>query len=74
MPVLHRSALPASPLDAVASWLAEARTSGEQQPWVAYRLQPTSVEVWQGHAEDRRHDRFRYLRTADNWRLERLMP
>lgn len=42
--------------------------------WVAYRLRPTSVELWQGHPEDRRHDRFRYERSGGSWKIRRLMP
>jgi len=42
--------------------------------WVAYRLRPASVELWQGHPEDRRHDRFRYEHADGSWELHRLMP
>ncbi|WP_205745702.1 pyridoxamine 5'-phosphate oxidase [Egibacter rhizosphaerae] len=43
-------------------------------PWFGgFRLGPTVVEVWQG-GQDRVHDRFRYQRDADGWRVERLGP
>lgn len=41
--------------------------------WGAYVLIPHTVEFWQGHT-DRLHDRWRYLRSADSWRLARLAP
>jgi pyridoxamine 5'-phosphate oxidase len=41
--------------------------------WGGYRLQPESVEFWEGR-EDRLHDRLRYRATPDGWALERLAP
>jgi len=41
--------------------------------WGGYRLTPSVYEFWQ-HREDRLHDRFRYRRDGDRWRLERLAP
>ena len=41
--------------------------------WGGYRLTPESVEFWQGR-ESRLHDRLRYTRERDSWRLERLAP
>lgn len=41
--------------------------------WGGYRVVPESIEVWQGR-EDRLHDRFRYTRTAEGWRIDRLAP
>jgi pyridoxamine 5'-phosphate oxidase len=41
--------------------------------WGGYRLTPSSYEFWQ-HREDRLHDRLRYRRDGDRWRLERLAP
>jgi pyridoxamine 5'-phosphate oxidase len=41
--------------------------------WGGYRLTPEVWELWQ-HREDRLHDRLRYRRDGDRWRLERLAP
>jgi pyridoxamine-phosphate oxidase len=41
--------------------------------WGGYRLRPTVFEFWQGQA-DRLHDRLRYQRDEEGWRLERLQP
>jgi len=41
--------------------------------WGGYRLRPAAFEFWQGR-RDRMHDRFRYLRERDGWRIDRLSP
>jgi pyridoxamine 5'-phosphate oxidase len=41
--------------------------------WGGYRLVPAVVEFWHGRAS-RLHDRLRYTRTTDGWRIERLAP
>jgi pyridoxamine 5'-phosphate oxidase len=42
--------------------------------WGGYRLQPASVEFWQGRP-NRLHDRFRYTREGEqDWVIERLAP
>src|SRR5688500_8516760 len=53
------------------------REIGEEVPrppnWGGYLLVPREVEFWQGR-EGRLHDRFRYTREDDGWRIERLAP
>ncbi len=41
--------------------------------WGGYRIEPDSVEFWQGGAR-RLHDRFLYQRTAEGWQADRLAP
>ncbi len=41
--------------------------------WGGLLLVPETVEFWQGRAS-RLHDRLRYVREGDKWRLERLSP
>ena len=41
--------------------------------WGGYRVQPDHYEFWQ-HRADRLHDRLRYVRAGDAWRIERLAP
>jgi pyridoxamine 5'-phosphate oxidase len=42
--------------------------------WGGYRLQPDSIEFWQGRPS-RLHDRIRYLLQPDgSWKRERLQP
>jgi pyridoxamine 5'-phosphate oxidase len=41
--------------------------------WGGYRLRPHAYEFWQ-HRDDRLHDRLRYTRDGDGWRLDRLSP
>jgi pyridoxamine 5'-phosphate oxidase len=41
--------------------------------WGGYRVAPVAVEFWQGRV-NRLHDRLRYVRAGDGWRLERLSP
>jgi pyridoxamine 5'-phosphate oxidase len=58
----------------------EARFAGADVPrpshWGGYRLEPDSIEFWQGRAF-RLHDRFRYERDAavpTGWHVDRLAP
>ena len=41
--------------------------------WGGYRLVPESYEFWE-HRENRLHDRVRYRRDGETWRIERLSP
>ena len=41
--------------------------------WGGYRVRPETIEFWQGR-ESRLHDRIRYLRSREAWRIERLAP
>ncbi len=41
--------------------------------WGGFRLLPTSYEFWQ-QGTHRLHDRFRYVRDPEGWRIERLAP
>jgi pyridoxamine 5'-phosphate oxidase len=55
----------------------ERRFSGSDVPlpphWGGYRLSPAIFEFWQGR-ESRLHDRVRYLREGQRWKIERLSP
>lgn len=65
-------------------WLEEevarlaAEYEGQEVPrpatWGGYRLEPETMEFWQGRP-NRLHDRFRYARRPDGgWLIERLAP
>jgi pyridoxamine 5'-phosphate oxidase len=42
--------------------------------WGGYRIEPKTIEFWQGQP-DRLHDRFQYsLETENNWHIDRLAP
>jgi pyridoxamine 5'-phosphate oxidase len=41
--------------------------------WGGYRLHPSALEFWQNR-DDRLHDRFRYERIKDGWKITRLGP
>jgi pyridoxamine 5'-phosphate oxidase len=55
----------------------ESRYPGEEVPlppyWGGFRLTPDAIEFWQGRTS-RLHDRIRYVRTEQAWRIERLSP
>ena len=43
------------------------------QHWGGYVLSIDSIEFWQGRPS-RLHDRFRYIRSANGWTIQRLAP
>jgi pyridoxamine 5'-phosphate oxidase len=51
---------------------------GEAEPprpdrWGGFRILPSAIEFWE-ERPNRLHDRFRYLREGDGWRVDRLSP
>lgn len=64
-------------LDDRVAELSARWPEGTQVPmpdfWGGYLIAPDSVEFWQSRAS-RLHDRLRYRRSADGWRIERLSP
>jgi pyridoxamine 5'-phosphate oxidase len=51
----------------------EGREVPRPEHWGGYRVRPEAYEFWQ-HRDDRLHDRLRYVRDGDGWRVERLAP
>jgi pyridoxamine 5'-phosphate oxidase len=55
----------------------EARFEGAEVPrpphWGGFLVRPDRIELWQGRL-NRLHDRLRYVRDGDGWRIERLAP
>jgi pyridoxamine 5'-phosphate oxidase len=58
---------------AVEELAAAAGEVARPESWGGFRLVPDRYEFWQ-HRDDRLHDRFRYSRDGDGWRIERLYP
>jgi pyridoxamine 5'-phosphate oxidase len=56
---------------------AAAARFGDEPPlpdsWGGYLVTPVEVELWEGRP-NRLHDRVRYRRVDDGWRIERLAP
>jgi pyridoxamine 5'-phosphate oxidase len=44
-----------------------------REDWGGYRVEPDAWEFWE-HRDNRLHDRHRYERRPDGWRVERLAP
>jgi pyridoxamine 5'-phosphate oxidase len=70
-PVESRSVLE----DAVGALVARYPEDDVPRPdeWGGLRLVASEYEFWQ-HGDDRLHDRFRYRREDEAWRIERLGP
>lgn len=51
----------------------EGREVPRPPEWGGYRVHPEQIELWH-HRDDRLHDRIRYRRQGDSWRIERLQP
>jgi pyridoxamine 5'-phosphate oxidase len=49
------------------------RSPARPEHWGGYRVVPNMVEFWQGRSS-RLHDRLRFTRETDQWRIERLAP
>ncbi|WP_424184115.1 pyridoxamine 5'-phosphate oxidase [Actinokineospora sp. G85] len=62
-----------SALANVERQFADAETIPVPPHWGGWRIQPQTVEFWQGRA-DRMHDRLRFHDTRDGWKVERLGP
>ncbi|HEX8269113.1 MAG TPA: pyridoxamine 5'-phosphate oxidase [Flavobacterium sp.] len=43
------------------------------QHWGGYLVRPVEIEFWQGRA-NRLHDRIRYKKVENGWKIERLAP
>ena len=70
-PIPSRAALEAE-VEAIAARHADGPVPRPPN-WGGYRLTPAQFEFWQ-HADNRLHDRFRYLPDAPAWRIIRLAP
>jgi pyridoxamine 5'-phosphate oxidase len=55
----------------------DARHPGDNVPlppyWGGFRVIPATIEFWQGRTS-RLHDRIRYVRQGEGWRVARLSP
>jgi pyridoxamine 5'-phosphate oxidase len=62
-------------LDAEAERLLAEHDGEVPRPerWGGYLLEPDAIELWQ-HRDDRLHERQRYTRAREGWRVERLAP
>jgi len=64
-------------LDARLAELETEFPEGTEAPrpanWGAFRIVPSAIEFWQGRSM-RFHDRLRYERGSDGWRIIRLQP
>jgi pyridoxamine 5'-phosphate oxidase len=64
-------------IDAAYERLGTRYPEGEPVPvptgWGGFRVEVETAEFWQGR-ENRLHDRLRYVRAGEGWRVERLCP
>ncbi|MEO0481571.1 MAG: pyridoxamine 5'-phosphate oxidase [Planctomycetota bacterium] len=60
-------------LTEVQERFADAEEVPRPDFWGGYLIRPEEFEFWQGRPS-RRHDRFRYQRSANGWSVSRLAP
>jgi pyridoxamine 5'-phosphate oxidase len=53
--------------------LAHVQDVARPDRWGGFRITPLRIEFWEGGA-DRLHDRIRFVRQGEGWRVERLSP
>ncbi|BDP42870.1 pyridoxine/pyridoxamine 5'-phosphate oxidase [Deinococcus aetherius] len=71
-PIVDREALEAK-LAELHARFPEGTPVPRPDFWGGYRVRVAEWEFWQGRP-NRMHDRFRYTRGGEGWRIERLMP
>jgi pyridoxamine 5'-phosphate oxidase len=71
-PVASREALDARLAELEAEF-PEGTEAPRPANWGAFRVMPHAIEFWQGRSM-RFHDRLRYERGSDGWRIIRLQP
>jgi pyridoxamine 5'-phosphate oxidase len=60
-------------LEAAVAAVGDAPEPVRPERWGGYRIHPEVVEFWE-EGQDRLHDRLRFRRDHEGWRLERLSP
>jgi pyridoxamine 5'-phosphate oxidase len=65
--------------ETLEQWVSEAEQRFGEGPvplpefWGGYRVVPAAIEFWQG-GQYRLHDRLRYTKSGEAWKIERLSP